>query len=40
LPALLSEAENEAHRKFVASLGASAVWRDYQSGSEIDAPAG
>jgi DNA polymerase-3 subunit epsilon len=40
LPSLLTDAENEAHRKFVASLGAGAVWRDYLSGAEIDAQAG
>jgi DNA polymerase-3 subunit epsilon len=40
LPSLLTEGENEAHLKFVATLGVSAVWRDYLSGAEIDAQAG
>jgi DNA polymerase-3 subunit epsilon len=40
LPSLLTEGENEAHLKFIATLGVSAVWRDYLSGAEIDAQAG
>jgi DNA polymerase-3 subunit epsilon len=40
LQTLLTEAESKAHWKFVASLGAGAVWRDYLSGVEIDAQAG
>jgi DNA polymerase III subunit epsilon len=39
LPPQLSQAECDAHRKFVATLGASAVWRDYLPGAEIDAEA-
>jgi DNA polymerase III subunit epsilon len=39
LPPQLSRAECDAHRKFVATLGASAVWRDYLPGAEIDAEA-
>lgn len=37
LPPQLSQAECDAHRRFIGSLGAGAVWRDYLSGPEIDA---
>jgi DNA polymerase-3 subunit epsilon len=39
LPPQLSKAECDAHRKFIGSLGAGAVWRDYLSESEIEASA-
>jgi len=32
LPSRLSEAEAEAHRAFVETLGEAAVWRDYRKG--------
>jgi DNA polymerase-3 subunit epsilon len=33
----LSQAEQDAHRKFVGTLGAGAVWRDYLPAAEIEA---
>ena len=40
LPALLMDAERDAHLRFVGELGDSAVWRDYLAGAEIDAAKG
>jgi hypothetical protein len=31
LPSRLTAAVQEAHRRFVASLGENAIWRDYVS---------
>jgi DNA polymerase III subunit epsilon len=34
LKSRISEEERDAHRRFIASLGASAIWRDYLPGSK------
>lgn len=37
LPPHLTKSECDAHRKFIGTLGTSAVWRDYFSEQEIEA---
>jgi DNA polymerase-3 subunit epsilon len=32
LPPRVSEADRAAHREFIESLGANALWRDYLAG--------
>ncbi|HLN11440.1 MAG TPA: DNA polymerase III subunit epsilon [Xanthobacteraceae bacterium] len=38
LPRRVTSAEREAHRAFVATLGAEAIWRDYIEVTQADAP--
>jgi DNA polymerase-3 subunit epsilon len=33
----LSEEERAAHRRFIATLGENAIWRDYVSADELGA---
>ncbi len=37
LPPRLSEEERAAHRRFIATLGEGAIWRDYVSAGELSA---
>jgi DNA polymerase III subunit epsilon len=37
LPPRLTEEERAAHRRFIATLGESAIWRDYVSADELSA---